>query len=78
MAKPETGPQQQGVAAVRPQSLAGGFQSPAQGQPGGLMGVGAQGVVHPTILPQVGEGTNFVKRLKRTEAYTESLAMSQG
>ena len=64
MTKPETGPQQQSVAAMGPQSLAGGFQSPAQGQPGGTMGVGAHGVVHPAILPPVGEGTNFVKRLK--------------
>ena len=78
MAKPETGPQQQGVAAVRLQSLAGGFQSPAQGQPGGMMGVSAQGVVHHAIIPPVGDGTNFVKRLKRIEAYTESLLVSQG
>ena len=78
MAKPETGPQQQYVAAVRLQSLAGGFQSPAQGQPGGMMGVSAQGVVHPAIIPPVGEGTNFVKRLKRVEAFTESLLVSQG
>ena len=45
-----------------------------------VVGVGsdAQCVGHPTILLPEEEGTNFVKRLKRTEAYTESLAVSQG
>ena len=78
MTKPEAGPQQQGVAAVGPQSLARSFQSLAQGQPGGEVGRGAQCVVHPTIMPPEEEGTNFVKRLKRDAAYTESLAISQG
>ena len=78
MTEAETGPQQQGVAAVGPQSLARGFQGLAQGQTGGGVARGAQFVVHPTILLPEEEGTNFVKRLKRTEAYTESLAVSQG
>ena len=78
--KPDTGPQHQGVAAMGPQSPASlrGFQGLAQGQPGGEVGRSAQCAVHPTILLPVEEGANFVKRLKRNEAYTESLEISQG
>ena len=76
--KPETGPHQQGVAAVGPQSLARGLQSLAQGRPGGEMGVDAQCVGHPTILLPEWGGSNFVKQLKKTEAYTKSLTPSQG
>ena len=58
--------------------LARGLQSLAEGLPGGGMGVGAQCVGHPTVLLPEGAGTNFVTRLKKAEAYAESLVSSQG